>query len=55
MAIGGIIKMRLSHGLRVAHRASLAGNCSLEHPVCIISPCTLNKVVDISSTGMAVV
>ena len=51
----GEAKKRISGCLRVAHRASLAGNCSLDHYSCIISHCTLDKVVHISLTSMAFV
>lgn len=47
------VKKRISDGLRVAHRASLAGNYSLDHSFCITSLCTLNKIVDMSLTFMA--
>ena len=49
----GEAKKRISDSLRVAHRASLAGNCSLDHFFCIISLCILNKVVHLSLTSMA--
>lgn len=38
----GEAKNRISNSLRVAHRASLAGNCSLDYSFCITSFCTLN-------------
>ena len=41
----GEAKNRVSNSLRVAHRTSLTGNYSLNHSFCILSFCTLNKVV----------